>query len=443
MNGAISVKILFLAADPSDASRLRLGQELRDIKERLRIAKAPEKYQLEQRESVRVGDITQAILHIEPNIIHFSGHGTSQGELCFENEEGKLQLVTPDAFAAMFELLIKHVNCVVLNACYSEIQAKAIAQHIPFVIGMNDAIGDQAAIAFAVGFYKALAANRSIEDAYKFGCVEIQLQGIPEHLKPVIYVKKDLIPASKPRAERASPNPFIPQNGRVEDTQRFFGREREMQRVFEVLNSGSSVALIGEEGMGKSSLLWAICQQAKNRLQPSRQSVFLDLNYIDNEEDFYSALCDEVGIAECTGYMLTRNLKAHKNKVLLALDNVGKMTRKEFFTRGVRDKLRGLAEGSNAPLKLILAATEPLNDLFNDSHDDGKTSPLEGICQEEHIQPWDETMMCDFIANRLARTSVRFTEEEIMQLVQESSGHPRKLMQLCYRTYALYVEEVQ
>ena len=442
MSGAISVKILFLAADPSDASRLRLGQELRDIKERLQRAKALEKYQLEQRESVRVRDITQAIFDVEPNIIHFSGHGTSQGELCFENEVGKVQPVKPDALAAMFKLLIQHVNCVLLNACYSEIQAKAIAQHIPFVIGMNDAIGDQAAIAFAVGFYKALAANRSIEDAYKFGCVEIRLQGIPEHLKPVIYVKKDLIPASKPKAERAIPNPFIPRNGRVEDTQRFFGREREMQRVFEVLNTGSSVALIGEEGMGKSSLLWAICQQAKNRLQPSRQSVFLDLNYIDNEEDFYSALCHEVGIAECTGYLLTRNLKAHKNKVLLALDNVGKMTW-QGFTRGVRDKLRGLAEGSNAPLKLILAATEPLNDLFNDSHDDGKTSPLAGICQEEHIQLWNETTMRDFIASRLAASSVRFTEEEIVQLVAQSRGHPRELMQRCNKIYARYVEEVQ
>ena len=52
-------------------------------------------------------------------------------------------------------------------------------------------------------------------------------------------------------------------------------------------------------------------------------------------------------------------------------------------------------------------------------------------------------MMRDFIANRLARTCVSFSEEEIMQLVQESGGHPRKLMQLCYRIYARYVEEVQ
>ncbi|MBO3462312.1 CHAT domain-containing protein [Aetokthonos hydrillicola Thurmond2011] len=199
------IKILFLAADPSDASRLRLGQELRDIKERLRIAKAPENYQLEQRESVRVGDITQAIFDVQPNIVHFSGHGTDEGELCFENQVGEIQSVKPDALAAMFELFAQHVNCVVLNACYSEIQAQAIAEHIPFVIGMKDTIIDQAGVAFSLGFYKALAANRSIEDAYKFGCVEIRLNGYSEHLKPVLYPKKsqqsqllDLPPRSQP-----------------------------------------------------------------------------------------------------------------------------------------------------------------------------------------------------------------------------------------------------
>ena len=48
--------------------------------------------------------------------------------------------------------------------------------------------------------------------------------------------------------------------------------------------------------------------------------------------------------------------------------------------------------------------------------------------------------MRDFIAARLKNTSVSFTEEEIIQLVQESKGHPRKLMQLCYRTYRKYAE---
>ncbi len=246
-------------------------------------------------------------------------------------------------------------------------------------------------------------------------------------------------PSDLVRREYLIINPFIPQNGRIEDPQQFFGREQEMRLVFEVLNSGSSVALIGDEGIGKSSLLWAICREAESRLQPPRQPVFLDLNGIDNENDFYKALCHEVGIPESTGYMLSRNLKSHERKVLLALDNVGKLTW-QGFTRQVRDKLRSFAEGGNAPLKLILAATEPLNDLFNDSQDEGKTSPLAGICYEEHIKPWDENTMGAFIVNRLAKTSVSFTEEEIIQLLQSSGGHPRKLVQLCYQTFAQYVE---
>ena len=51
---------------------------------------------------------------------------------------------------------------------------------------MSKAIGDKAAISFSVGFYQALGAGKSIEEAYKFGCVQIALQGIPEHLTPVL-----------------------------------------------------------------------------------------------------------------------------------------------------------------------------------------------------------------------------------------------------------------
>jgi hypothetical protein len=85
----------------------------------------------------------------------------------------------------------ERVQCVILNACYSKIQAEAISQHIPHVIGMNQGIGDRAAIAFSIGFYKALGANRTVEQAYKAGCVEIRLEDIPEHLTPVLQVKKN------------------------------------------------------------------------------------------------------------------------------------------------------------------------------------------------------------------------------------------------------------
>ncbi|MHC5763879.1 MAG: CHAT domain-containing protein, partial [Nostoc sp.] len=71
--------ILFLASEPSNTARLRVGQELRDIQEKLQLARMREQYSLVQRTAVRPHDITQAILDIEPSIIHFSGHGTSNG----------------------------------------------------------------------------------------------------------------------------------------------------------------------------------------------------------------------------------------------------------------------------------------------------------------------------------------------------------------------------
>lgn len=183
------ITILFLAADPTDASRLRLGEEYREIQEKLQLARLRDRFELRQRMSVRPTDISQALLDERPQIVHFAGHGTAAGELCFEGAKGESYPIMTDALAALFEQFADLVNCVVLNACYSEIEAQAIAEHIDYVVGTNRAIGDKAAIAFAVGFYQALGAGRTIEEAYKLGCVQIRLQGIPEHLTPVLHKK--------------------------------------------------------------------------------------------------------------------------------------------------------------------------------------------------------------------------------------------------------------
>lgn len=188
------IKILFLTADPTNASRLRLGEESREVQEKLQLAQLRERFELQQRMSVRPADISQALLDVQPQIVHFSGHGTTNGELCFENQIGETLPIQPEALAALFEQFANQVNCVVLNACYSELQAKAIAKHIEYVIGMNQAIGDKAAIDFAIGFYQALGAGRTIEEAYKLGCVQISLQASPEHLSPVLIKKGQVQP---------------------------------------------------------------------------------------------------------------------------------------------------------------------------------------------------------------------------------------------------------
>ncbi len=181
-----TIRILILSANPKGTSKLRLDEEMREIKEGLRRSKYREQFSLETAEAVRYRDIHRAILDYEPNIIHFSGHGAGEEGLMFEDETGQVKLVDGSALAGLFELFADQIECVVLNACYSKIQAEAIAQYIPYVIGMNLAIGDKAAIEFAVGFYDALGAGRTVEFAKKLGCNAIRMAGITEHLTPVL-----------------------------------------------------------------------------------------------------------------------------------------------------------------------------------------------------------------------------------------------------------------
>jgi hypothetical protein len=183
------MQILVLAANPVDTTRLRLEEEIREIDEGLRRARHRDRFDIKIRLAVRIDDLRRAMLDEPPQIVHFSGHGDSEG-IALEDEHGEAQLISNEAVAGLFALFQSDLQCVVLNACYSEPQAEAIVQHIPYVIGMSKEISDRAAIEFAVGFYDALGAGRSVEDAYKFGCNAIQLHSIPEHLTPVL--KKSL-----------------------------------------------------------------------------------------------------------------------------------------------------------------------------------------------------------------------------------------------------------
>src|SRR5579883_256347 len=167
--------ILILAANPKSTPALRLDEEVREIDAGLRRASQRDRFHLEQRWAVRSRDVQNALLDLKPQVVHFSGHGGGEDGLFLENETGKAVAVGTEALAGLFELFADRVECVVLNACYSEVQAAAIAKHIPSVIGMNKAIGDRAAIEFAVLFYAALGSGESVEFAYKLGCNAIRM----------------------------------------------------------------------------------------------------------------------------------------------------------------------------------------------------------------------------------------------------------------------------
>jgi hypothetical protein len=123
--------ILFLASNPTDTGRLRLDKELREIEEGLKRSKERDQFTLVSKFAVRVDDLRRSLLDHSPRIVHFAGHGEGADGILVENDQGQAFQVATDALARLFELCAGHIECVVLNACYSDVQANAIAQYIP------------------------------------------------------------------------------------------------------------------------------------------------------------------------------------------------------------------------------------------------------------------------------------------------------------------------
>ncbi len=188
------VKALFLASNPKGTTHLELDREIREITEKIRAAEYRDSIDLISAWAVRPDDLLQLLNQHRPQIVHFSGHGIDSGEIILTDSRGEPKPVNPAAIKALFLALKGDTRVVILNACYSKTQAEAITQVIDCAIGMNDAIGDEAAIAFAASFYRAIGFGLSIKQAFDQGIVVLLLEGIPEESKPELLVKEGVDP---------------------------------------------------------------------------------------------------------------------------------------------------------------------------------------------------------------------------------------------------------
>lgn len=230
-------KILFLGANARNTTRLQVGAEVRDVTDAIRFAGARDRFPVEALFAVRPEDLQQSLLEHQPDVLHFSGHGTSSlprerastrpgtrdlladdpeltaGGILLEDTNGAAVTVRPEALTNLLAILRRRtpIRCVVLNACFSAEQARSIAEHIDTVIGMKRAIDDASAIAFAVGFYRALAAGQSLQGAFDLGCNEIALRRLPDADVPkLIALRPEVKPDRLFIAHPSSPTPAPP-----------------------------------------------------------------------------------------------------------------------------------------------------------------------------------------------------------------------------------------
>ncbi len=184
------IRVLFLAANPAETTRLRLDREIQAIERALQAGGLHDRFDLQQVWAVGPEEIQDSLLRHRPDIVHFSGHGEAGG-LILERPSSSAQRgagspalapVPPPSdpihtLAELFALARGSIRCVVLNACHSEAQAQGIAQHIDCAVGMSTELDDMAAIGFAWAFYHALGQGESVRKAFALACLQAKLAG--------------------------------------------------------------------------------------------------------------------------------------------------------------------------------------------------------------------------------------------------------------------------
>jgi nucleoside phosphorylase len=242
--------ILFLAANPLGTDQLALDREAHAIQAELERSGHRDQFELVTRWAAQPLDLLRELRKLRPSVVHFSGHGglaepgaprtgepsrrdvvTTPGApgdehdrgLFFEGPDGRAQRVSTAALSDTFRAAGSSVKLMVLNACYSEPQAEALAAHVDCVVGMGGSFSDAAARSFAIGFYGGLGERESVAIAYDQGCAAIGLEGQAEADRPRLKVRSgvdatQIVLAAESQANPAAACPANPSTARAAPT---------------------------------------------------------------------------------------------------------------------------------------------------------------------------------------------------------------------------------
>lgn len=187
-----TITVLFMASNPVGSAQLRLDEESRSITEMIRKSEHRDSVKFESRWATRPMDILQAINELQPDIVHFSGHGSDEDELVLQDDSGNPKFVSKEAIVQVMMASSGKIRLVFFNTCFSYTQAQAVVEHVEVTIGMTTSIGDHAARVFAAQFYSSIGFGLSVQQAFNQAKAALMLEGISEENTPKLYIKDGL-----------------------------------------------------------------------------------------------------------------------------------------------------------------------------------------------------------------------------------------------------------
>jgi len=160
------ITVLFLTADPEGVQHLHIDREIRQIQEQVRSSKLRDSIAFEYRHAVRVTDLLQHLNEVEPDVVHFSGHGADAG-IALHDADDSQRLLTNAEIADVLDAAPKPLKLAVFNSCNSAEQARLAVGHVDAAVGMEQTIEDESARVFAGQLYNSLGFGFSLGLSFK------------------------------------------------------------------------------------------------------------------------------------------------------------------------------------------------------------------------------------------------------------------------------------
>ncbi len=318
MSNCGKIKILVVSANPVTTSFLSLEREKREIEEAIRYSPYRDFFTIEMLHAARITDLRRVFADPQrtPNILHFCGHGGGKKGLVFEDQDGTGKFVSGEGLAEFLSLFTECLECVVLNACYSEVQAMEIQKYVNCVIGMEESIDDESAIVFASTFYEALAAGRTYQFAYHYANKALALDSGLSKLHSVLLLRNNISPFGIDVPKRSFDTGFQAGGmsleshlsrynydaqlsnlfGVSQDSFPYCGRELELENFLEMCKESRNaeplvecIVVTGESGIGKSRFVYEISKKL-----PGEQwdSVWLPVSFFMGENETWRRIND-------------------------------------------------------------------------------------------------------------------------------------------------------
>lgn len=238
------------------------------------------------------------------------------------------------------------------------------------------------------------------------------------------------------------PNPFT-HRGMIQEEAAFVGRSREMGNILNRLRNGSSVSIVGERRIGKSSLLYQLYLSGNRRLEDNSREqyrfVYLDMHDARMRTPAYfvaSALhrldipADAAALEKQPMVMLANILEAQRreNRALpiLLLDEFEEITQhKDLFNDDFLEALRSFC--NSRQLALVTVSRRSLKDLCKSRN---LTSPFFNVFTKVKLGEFVVDARIDEVTEFIQRywqDGLAITPKEEEWLRRMGKKHPMRL----------------